>query len=145
MTDQKEVMAWVLELGQQAFNEARSGDAGLLNRLGANPAMQLFVNNVIGTKTVPAHQFPSYYAPQFKEITRLYEEYKREETVTEAVDKVSALEAKFDALSAQLTAFMEAQAKPVVEAVEPKKGKKAAKVEEVVEETETDESAESEA
>lgn len=148
MTDNKEVMAWADELAKQAFTEARGGNTNLLNRLAANTAMKLYVDNVHGTKTVPANQFPAYYAPQWKEITHLYEEYKREETVTEAVDKVAALESKFDTFAAQITAqlaaLLEAQ-KPVVEAVEPKKGKKAAKAEEVVEEAEADESAESEA
>lgn len=146
MADNKEIMAWVTELGQQAFTEARQGDAAMLNRLGTNPALKLFIDNVLGTKATPAHQFPSYYASQWREIARVYEEYKRDEQVTEAVDKVSVLEAKFDALSALLTTFMESQVKPVVEAVEPvKKGKNAAKAEKPVEETETDESAESEA
>lgn len=145
MTDKKEVMAWADELAQQAFTEARGGDLSLLNRLGTNSAMKLYIDNVHGTKTVPAHSFPSYYAPQFKEITRLYEEYKRDEEVHEAVDKVAALEARFDKFEAMLTQLMEAQ-KPVTEEAKPaKKGKNADPVVEAVEEAEADESAESEA
>lgn len=147
MAENKEVMAWVKELGQQAFTEARGGNVAMLNRLGVNSSLKLFLDNVIGTGNVVAESFPAFYPVQWCEIVRLHEEYLLQSKVVENVDKVATLESRFDKLESMIAEFIEAQKKPVVEAVEKpaKKGKKA-EVEAVAEtETETDESAESEA
>lgn len=132
-----EVLAWANEVCTQALTESRNGDTSLSNRLGANSAMQLFYNNAHLLKSVPATSFPAYYAPQWKEITRLYEEYMRDEQINQSVDKVSALEdkvsgldARFDKFEAMLTAFIESQ-KPADEKPAKKTGKQTkAKVEE---------------
>jgi hypothetical protein len=154
MADNKVIMEWALELGNQAFTEARGGDVSLLNRLGRNPGLKLFLDNVVGTKNVKTDQFMAYYPREWKEISRLYEEYAQAEQVTEAVDKVATLETKFDTLLEMvqaLSAKMDAQQPAaVVESVEektaPKKGKKPAKQEvveaEAVEDTEVETPAE---
>lgn len=147
MAENKEVMAWVKELGQQAFTEARSGNVSMLNRLGVNSSLKLFLDNVIGTGNVVAESFPAFYPMQWREIVRLHEEYQLQTKVVESVSKVDELTTRFDKLESMIAEFIEAQKKPAVEAVEKpaKKGKKA-EAEAVVEtETETDESAESEA
>lgn len=129
MADNKAVLAWANEVCTQALTEARNGDASLVNRVGANSAMKLFFDNVHGLKSVIAEAFPAYYSVQWKEITRLYEEYIRDEQTHEVVDKVSALEAKFDSLQAMVTEFIESQKQPIA----PIKKFKAAKTEAVVE------------
>ncbi len=146
MADNKEVMDWVKELGKQAFAEARSGNLSMLNRLGANSSLKLFLDNVVGTGNVVAESFPAFYPSQWKEITRLHEEYQQQIKVTEAVDKMASLEARFEKLESTLIAFIESQKPaPVVDekTAKPKKGAKAEVVEAVTEEA--DENAESEA
>lgn len=134
MVDNKEVMNWALELGKQAFTEAKSGDASLLNRLGGNKSFKMFMDNVVGTGYVKADQFPSYYASAWVEIRRLYEEVQKQEQIEQSVDKVAALETKFDALAELVKNFIESQQKPVetteaTEAPAKKTGKKPPKTE----------------
>lgn len=156
MADIKTVLAWADELCTQALTEARGGDTSLVNRLGANSAFKLYFDNVHGLKTVAGSNFPAYYAPQFKEITRLYEEYTRDEKVAETVDKVATIESKLDNLAAMVQQLVESQQKPreitietkvegnaeaIIKEVEKLNKKKPAKTEVV----ETDAVAESEA
>lgn len=150
MVDNKDVMAWALDLSQQAFTEAKSGDTSLLNRLGGNKSFKMFMDNVVGTGNVRSDQFPGYYTAAWSEIRRLYEDVQKQEKIDESVDKVAVLETKFDALAELVKNFIESQQKPVeqTESVESKKpAKKTAKAEKAVEtETETTEAdAESEA
>lgn len=140
MADNREVLAWVKELGQQAFAEARTGNAVMLNRLGVNSSLKLFLDNVIGTGNVVAESFPAFYPAQWQEITRLYEEYKRDEKVAESVDKVAAIEVKLDTLAEQFKQFLESQKQPAEPAKKPAKKAKADETE-----SEANESAESEA
>ena len=145
MVDNKTVLEWINGVCETAVKEAHNGDRSLMNRIGSNPATKLYFDNVHGLHSVQEGQFPTYYSGQWKEITRLYEEYIHVEAVTEAVDKVDELASRFDKLESMITAFIESQKQPVAEAIEKpaKKGKKAEV--EAVTETETDESAESEA
>lgn len=154
MTDNKVVMQWAQELGKQAFTEARTGNLNTLNRLSSNPALKLFLDNVVGTGNVKAEQFAAYYPNQWSEIVRVYEEVQKAENVSAAVDKVATLETKIDKLESMLSAFIESQKPAAVESTEEpkpaKRGKQSAK--EVVEteaveesEAETPEAAESEA
>ena len=119
MADVKEVLDWANSVCAQALTEARAGDVSLANRVGSNSAMKLFFDNVHGTGNVQANQFPAYYAPQWKEITRLYEHYIRDEQVNEAADKVSILEARFDKLEGMITQLLENAAQPAVETPAP--------------------------
>ncbi|HLU09909.1 MAG TPA: hypothetical protein VK003_09605 [Oceanobacillus sp.] len=137
MTDVKDVLDWANSVCEQALTEAKTGNTALVNRIGANSAMKLFFDNVHGLKTVQATQFAAYYAPQFKEITRLYEEYILDEEVHQTVDKVAVLESKLDKLTELVMRFVEnQQEQPAADAPtkdeqdetpEPKKGKKPAK------------------
>jgi hypothetical protein len=137
MTDVKDVLDWANSVCEQALTEAKTGNTALVNRIGANSAMKLFFDNVHGLKTVQATQFAAYYAPQFKEITRLYEEYILDEEVHQTVDKVAVLESKLDKLTELVMRFVEnQQEQPAADAStkdeqdetpEPKKGKKPAK------------------
>jgi hypothetical protein len=137
MTDVKDVLDWANSVCEQALTEAKTGNTALANRIGANSAMKLFFDNVHGLKTVQANQFAAYYAPQFKEITRLYEEYILDEEVHQTVDKVAVLESKLDKLTELVMRFVEnQQEQPAADAPtkdeqdetpEPKKGKKPAK------------------
>jgi len=143
MTDNKEVLAWVKELGQQAFTEARNGNTAMLNRVGVNSALKMFLDNVVGTGNIMAESFPAFYPIQWAEIVRLHEEYKRDEKVTESVDKVAELESRF----VKFEETVLAELRKLTESAEPaakKPAKKAVKVEETeIETTEAD--AESEA
>lgn len=139
MTDNKVVLEWMNGICEKAIEGKNNGDKSLMNRIASNAATRLYFDNVHGLHSVQENQFPAYYASQWKEITRLYEEYVRDETVSETVDKVAGLEARFDKLESMLTAFIESQQTPADE--KPAKGKK--KAEPVTEEA--DESAESEA
>lgn len=151
MIDNKDVMAWAVELSNQALTEGRSGDTSLLNRLGGNKAFEMFMNNSVFTNNVPQDKFPAYYGAAWAEIRRLYEDTQKQEEVHQTVDKVAALESKLDALTAQLTAFIESQQKPVekadvvdrTDAPSKKTSRKPAKVE--ADETETPAEDESEA
>lgn len=158
MADIKEVLDWADSLCKHALSEARNGNTAVVHRLAANTAMKVYFDNVHGTGTVKAHDFPFQYASRFKEISGLYEDYQRELATEEAVSKVTTIESKLDNLAALVQQLVEAQQKtavtePVVtEEVEaPKKGKKPAKTEvvetEAVEESEaeTPEADESEA
>lgn len=130
MLDNKTVLEWVQELGTQALTEAKEGDRALLNRITANASIKLFVDNVIGLKSVAAHAFPAYYAGAWKEITAVCEAYQQQEKVNATVDKVATLEAKLDAMAAQLATLIEAS-KPVETTKKP--AKKSAKVENEIE------------
>lgn len=129
MADNKTILEWANSVCQTALTEARGGDTGLVNRIGANSAMQTFFNNVHGLKSVQDTSFPAYYPVQWKEITRLYEEYVRDEQVAESVSKIDALEAGFAELKAMVQQLVEAQT------AAPKKGAK--KLAEAEAETET--------
>lgn len=143
MADVKEVLEWAESLCNLAMTEARGGDASLANRVGSNSALKLFMDNVIGLKSVSAANFPAYYSVQWKEITRLYEQYLRDEEAAQTVDKVAALESKFDTLTEMVQKLLDAQQAPVAEAVEPKKGKKTAETVEVTSAETTETTAES--
>lgn len=151
MVDNKEVMDWASSLCTQALTEARDGNAGLANRVGANASLGKFFTLVHGTGAVKAHDFPAYYIADWKEIKRLYEAYLADEEKTETLNKVNTLESRFDKLESMLTAFIESQQKPADEPAAPAKktSKKPAKVETVeAEETEpesTEDAPESEA
>lgn len=135
MADIKEVLDWADSLCKHALSEARSGNTAVVNRLGANTAMKIYFDNVHGTGTVKAHDFPFQYASRFKEISGLYEDYQRELATEEAVSKVATIESKLDNLAALVQQLVEAQKPTVVEPVvteeveAPKKGKKTAKTE----------------
>ena len=62
MADVKEVLEWAESLCNLAMTEARSGDSALINRVGSNSALKLFMDNVIGLKSVSAANFPAYYS-----------------------------------------------------------------------------------
>lgn len=109
MADNKAVLAWANELCQLALTEARGGDTTLANRLGSNGGMKLFFDNVHGTRQVSDTSFAAFYPNQWKEITRLYEEYLRDEAQNETVDKVSAIEGKLNSLEALVREFIESQ------------------------------------
>lgn len=135
MADIKEVLDWADSLCKHALSEARGGNTAVVNRLGANTAMKIYFDNVHGTGTVKAHDFPFQYASRFKEISGLYEDYQRELATDEAVSKVATIESKLDNLAALVQQLVEAQKPAVVEPVvteeveAPKKGKKTAKTE----------------
>lgn len=145
MTDNKVVLEWALELGKQAFTEARGGNTAMLNKLGANPGLKMFLDNVVGTSTVKAHEFASYYPGKWSEVVGLYEDVQKAEAMSQTVDKVATLESKIDKLESMLAEFIQSQKPAIVEEAEeveaPKKGKKPAKTEVV----ETDAVEESEA
>ena len=121
------------------MTEARSGDSALINRVGSNSALKLFMDNVIGLKSVSAANFPAYYSVQWKEITRLYEQYQKDEAVNEVVDKMTALEGKLDGLATAVQALVEAQT------AAKKPTKKTAAVETVEAEAETETTTEADA
>lgn len=132
MAEVKEVLEWVESLCTLAMTEARGGDTALINRVGSNSALQTFMNNVIGTKSVTAANFPKYYMAQWAEITRLYEQYQKDEAVNDVVDKVTAIEGKLDSLATAVQALVEAQT------AAKKQPKKPATVETVEAETEAE-------
>lgn len=135
MADIKVVLDWANSLCNQALTEAREGNTAFVNRVMANTALKLYFDNVHGTKTVKEHDFPFYYASQFKEITRLYESYIHEEKTAATIERVDSIESKLDNLAALVQQLVEAQKPAVVEPVvteeveAPKKGKKPAKTE----------------
>ncbi len=116
MADIKAIQAWADEVCSTALTEARSGDTSLVNRIGANSAMKLYFDNVHGIKAVKPDAFPAYYPAQWKEITRLYEEYQREQATDAAADKVSALEESL----AELRKLVETQAEQLKTLAESK-------------------------
>jgi len=125
MANTKDVVAWADEVCVQAITEARAGDTGLVNRIAANSSLKLYFDNVHGTKAVPSTSFPAYYAGHFKEITRLYEEYQREEAATATLGEVNTLKESLDALKilvdaqAQMLAVLQAEKKPKQKPVPP--------------------------
>lgn len=123
MADIKTILAWADDVCATALTEARSGDTALVNRIGANSALKLYFDNVHGLKSVKADAFAAYYPGQFKEITRLYEDYQREQAAAAATDKVSALEESLAELKKLVTAQAEAL-KALAEAKAPPASKK---------------------
>lgn len=123
MVDNKTVLDWINSVCREAIKQAHDNDHALMNRLGSNPATKLYFDNVHGLHSVQESQFPAYYSGQWKEITRLYEEYMREQAVTESVDKVDKLEARFSRLESMITEFLEGQTAPE-SPKPPKQGKK---------------------
>lgn len=109
MADVKVVLEWANSVCEQALTEAKTGNTALVNRVGSNSAMKMFMDNVHGLKSIPANNFPAYYAMQWKEIERLYEAYVRDEQVSETVDKVAVLEGKMDTLTELVKQLVENQ------------------------------------
>lgn len=144
MANVTKVLAWADELCVQALTEARGGNASMLNRLGTNSAMKLYFDNVHGLHSVARDAFPHYYAPQFKEITRLFEQYQHDEQQQESIAKIDTLEAKIGKLEEMLTAFIESQQAPAPEAEKPAKSAKGKKAEVVEETPESEDDGESE-
>ncbi len=107
MTDVKLVLEWLDSLCGVALAEARGGNTALVNQLGNNSAVRYYFNNVYTTKTVSREQFAAYYPSQWKEAERLYEEYMRDEQINQSVDRVDALEARFDKLEGMIAQLLE--------------------------------------
>lgn len=141
MADVKEVLNWANEVCTQALTEARGGNPTLANRIGANSSLKLFFDNVHGIRNVVDSSFPAFYPAQWGEITRLYEGYLQDQEIVQTVDKVAALESKFDAGFNELKAMIA----ELTEAQKPAKKSKAAKVEVETEVETTEADAESEA
>lgn len=126
--DVKTVLDWANSLCAQAFTEARGGDRNLLNRIGSNAAMKLFLDNVHGLKSVQDTQFAAYYPAQWKEITRLHEAYLRDEQLSDAAGRLSAVEAGLDELRSMIGQLLESnQSNQSNGSKQPKPAPKAAK------------------
>jgi hypothetical protein len=98
MATVQEVLAWADEVCAQALAEARTGDTGLVNRLGANSSLKMYFDNVYANKTMQPAMFPAYYAGHFKELTRLHEEYQRDLAQADAVSEVGGLKESLEEL-----------------------------------------------
>lgn len=122
MIDTKDVLQWLDELSSQALTDAREGNTILANRIGQQPALKHYFDNVHCIKTVNPLMWTQYYPAYIQEATRLYGEYVQGQEAAKLGSKVTSLEAKFDELATQLKGFIESQA-PVVESEDPPKRK----------------------
>lgn len=114
-----DVLKWLEEVCAQALTEARSGNTMLANRLGGNPALQHYFNNVHTIKAVEQRAWAVYYPDLMREATRLYEEYIQSQGIKEAAAKVSTLETKLESLEKLIRELVEAKAAPVTEDAAP--------------------------
>lgn len=132
----KPVLDWLDELAKEALTEARAGNPMKANRLGTNPALNHFFNNVgFERKTMTREQWAAYYPAFFQEAQRLHQEYEQSEAIASSVERMTTIESKLDKL--------EGLVMQLVEAKKPTKRKKDAEA--IAETPEPDEEAEDEA
>lgn len=142
--DKTQVLAWLADLSQQAITEARGGDAMLANRIGGNPALAHYLNNVATRHSVNPQAWAEYYPQYMAEATRVFEAYQADQEREQHDDRLTALEAKFNELAEMLKPLLEAQAEPEPEPEPAPKKRKARRKAVKVEEAEAEQEAEPE-
>ena len=137
MTDEQ-IFEWMDELCKEAVDKGEHGDLAVMNRLGANPAIGYYLNNVYLTKSVSK---PTYAAMTYMpETRRVYAEYQeatlreqkeaaREAKETVRDEKFNGLEDKVDKLTDLVTKLLESNVVPA-----KKSGKKTTEATEETEE-----------
>jgi hypothetical protein len=75
--DVQKTLKWLDGVCQAALAEGRAGDTLLANRLGQNPALAHYLNNVAARRAISPDLWALSYPPFVKEADRLRQEYER--------------------------------------------------------------------
>lgn len=151
--DKEKTLAWLDAICHDALLEARSGNALPANKIGGNPAIAHYLNNVATTRNIKPGDWALWY-PQYMteaDVLRVASEQaetqaEQGEQVAEQGDRIAALEGKFAELADMLKPFIEAQQEAEAEPEKPKrKSRKAAPVQVEAQEAEGEQETEPEA
>lgn len=115
LTEDAKTFAWLDALCEAAITNARNGDKTLADRIGSNPVLKLYLDNVYPKNITP--QTWATFAGYLEEATRLRtleeSEAETERRLTESDTRLSAIETKqndMDAKMDKLIAYFEEQA-----------------------------------
>lgn len=126
--NQEKTLAWLKELSEQAFAEARTGNPTLANKMGKIPAFAYYFQNVHAIKSVSPEQFARQYPQYVIEADRARVEYEALEAAVDTNSRVGKIEAELTALRDELreavktiteSAKSKGKQKPVIEAETP--------------------------
>jgi hypothetical protein len=117
----QDTFKFIDELVTHAVTEAKGGNMALLNRLGDNPAIAYYIDNVHFRQVWTQEAWAQYRPGDFKEIEALQEAHTAAEKATLNEVRVTSLEGKLEDVSKQLT-----EALTLLKATQPaaKKGDK---------------------
>lgn len=108
MTDPTKTLAWLADLSQMVFDEARKGNTVPANRImGANPALAHYLNNVAATKAVAPQSWALAYPQFLAEADRVRLEYEAQEAQAQNTQRISALEGSIGEIKAMLVKLVE--------------------------------------
>lgn len=100
--DQQKTLDWLKEVSEQAYDEARGGNGALLNKIGSNPALSYYFNNVHSLNAITPQQYAEQ-APGFVEAAEKYrQEYEALAAIPEDHNRLNAVEGELGAIKAQL-------------------------------------------
>lgn len=127
MIDTTSILEWVEAVCVQADKEVQESQSpAFLNKMAkSGGAFPYFYNNVHTRRAMSAEQFGKMFPNYIKELAEVKVEYDAREVVVDTAARVVTLEAKFDALQAQITEAL-AQLQPAKPA--SKSGKKVKQV-----------------
>lgn len=108
--DAEKTLKFLDDLCAQALTEARQGNAVLANRLGANPALAHYFNNVATVRAVPREAWGAYYPQYLQEADHVRQQVEQAEAATQQGDRITALEAKIQELTEAVSALVEREA-----------------------------------
>ena len=106
------ILEWAESVCETADKAHLDGDNSLQAQIGRNPAFKVFFENVHKLHNIQIAQFPQYFPNQFKELTRLREDYLKDVRISESVARTDTLEARFEKLETALMSFIESQKQP---------------------------------
>lgn len=93
--DVKKTLEWLRALSEQALTEARAGDTMLANRLGTNPALKHYFDNIHTRHAEGPEAWAQHYPNYLREADRLRQEVEEAEAqdarmtkVEEGLDKI---------------------------------------------------------
>ncbi len=116
--DKQKTLEWLAEVSREAVQEARNGNTIPANRMGGNPALAHYLNNVEGAKTVSAEDWAHWYPNYLAEADTLREASEKAVEVEQQGDRIDSLEAKFEKMMGMVEQLVEAQQEPEAEELE---------------------------
>ena len=130
--DKEKTLAWLAEVSTDAIKEAREGNPIPANRMGGNPALAHYLNNVAGSGAVNANDWAHWYPHMLAEADALRTAAEHGEEQEQHSERLTSLEAKLGELAGLVGQIVEAKA-----VVKPKrKARKAKAKDEPVQELE---------
>lgn len=114
--DKQATLKWLNEMCQEAFIEARRGNSLPANKMGGNPALAHYLNNVAGTGNIKPDDWAHWYKDTYlveADNLRVASEQAAEQTTHGK--RLDTLEAKLDKMAGMVEALVEAQQQPALE------------------------------